>query len=68
VKPSIEVVIRMADALEVSLDYLVGKSDLLLDKTTIKRIQDIELLPDTDKVHIFYAIDNLIRAAKLKAL
>jgi transcriptional regulator with XRE-family HTH domain len=68
VKPSIEVVIRMADALEVSLDYLVGKSELLLDKTTIKRIQDIELLPDTDKVQIFYALDNLIKAAKLKTL
>jgi transcriptional regulator with XRE-family HTH domain len=68
VKPSIEVVIRMADVLEVSLDYLVGKTDIQLDKSTIKRIRDIETLPDSDKVHIFYAIDNLIKAAKFKAL
>ncbi|TKB99092.1 helix-turn-helix domain-containing protein [Pedobacter cryophilus] len=68
VKPSIEVVVRMADALEVSLDFLVGKSDLELDKKTIKRLEDIEKLPDNDKEHIFYALDGLIKAAKLNAL
>ena len=58
----------MADALEVSLDFLVGKKDLELDKQTIKRLSDIEQLPQTDKEHIFYAIDNLIKAAKFKTL
>ena len=58
----------MADALEVSLDFLVGKTDLELDKQTIKRLSDIEQLPQTDKEHIFYAIDNLIKAAKFKTL
>lgn len=42
VKTSIEVVIRMADTLEVSLDYLVGKSKIELDKKTINRLTDIE--------------------------
>jgi len=37
VKPSIEVVIRMADVLEVSLDFLVGKTDLELDSSTLNR-------------------------------
>lgn len=32
VKPSIEIAAAIAEALEVSLDYLVGKSDLLLKK------------------------------------
>jgi len=68
VKPSIEVVIRLADALEVSLDYLVGKSDMELDKKTIKRLTDIEKLPEADKEHILYALDHLIMAAKIKTL
>ena len=49
VKPSIEVVIRMADALEVSLDYLVGKTDLELDSSTLNRIREVTALPDEDR-------------------
>ena len=60
---------KLADALEVSLYYLVGEGDLkVLDKRTLKRLEDIELLPDEDRNHIFYTLDNLIKAAKLKAI
>jgi len=55
-------------ALEVSLDYLVGGELKVLDKKTLKRLQDIEKLPDMDKQNIFYTLDSLIKAAKLKAL
>ena len=34
VKPSIEVAVKIADALSVSLDYMVGSTDLELDKNT----------------------------------
>jgi len=65
-KPSIETAKKLADALEVSLDYLVGEGELkILDKRTLKRLEDIELLPDEDRNHIFYTLDNLIKAAKL---
>ena len=68
-KPSIETAKKLADALEISLDYLVGDGELkILDKKTLKRLEDIEKLPDEDKTHIFYTLDNLIKAAKLKAL
>jgi transcriptional regulator with XRE-family HTH domain len=68
-KPSIETAKKLADALDVSLDYLVGDGDMkALDKKTLKRLEDIEKLPDEDKNNIFYTIDNLIRAAKLKAI
>jgi transcriptional regulator with XRE-family HTH domain len=67
-KPSIETAKKLADALEVSLDYLVGGELKVLDKKTLKRLQDIEKLPDVDKQNIFYTLDNLIKAAKLKAL
>ena len=60
---------KLADALEVSLYYLVGEGELkVLDKRTLKRLEDIELLPDEDRNHIFYTLDNLIKAAKLKAI
>jgi len=67
-KPSIEVAAKMADYLDVSLDFLVGASDEQLDKTTMSRILELQKLPDDDKQHIFYTLDNLIKAAKLKAL
>jgi len=68
-KPSIETAKKLAEALEVSLDYLVGDGDLkILDKKTMKRLEDIEKLPDDDKNNIFYTLDNLIKAAKLKAI
>jgi transcriptional regulator with XRE-family HTH domain len=68
-KPSIETAKKLADALEVSLDYLVGEGELkVLDKRTLKWLEDIESLPNEDKEHIFYTNDNLIRAAKLKTI
>lgn len=66
VKPSIEVVIKIADALAVSIDYLVGKTTLELDKTTLKRIQEIQRLPDQDKTHLFALMDAFLRDAKTK--
>ncbi|UBM57588.1 helix-turn-helix domain-containing protein [Marinilongibacter aquaticus] len=67
IKPSIEVASKLADALGVSMDYLLGKSDsMMLDKKNLQRLEDIENLPENDKQNIFYTIDNLIKAAKLK--
>lgn len=67
-KPSIEIAAKMASYLDVSLDYLVGASDEQLDKSTMNRILELQKLPDDDKNHIFYPLDNLIKATKLKAL
>ena len=69
VKPSIDVATKIADALGVSLDYLVGRStSSLKDKKMIDRINSILSLDDKDKEGIFYAIDGLIKSAKLKSL
>lgn len=68
-KPSIDTAKKLADALEISLDYLVGDGDLkVLDKQTLKRLEDIDNLSDKDKDYIFYTLDNLIKAAKLRNL
>lgn len=67
--PSVEVAKRIADALEVSLDYLVDDNAVIaFDKQTVKRLKDIQALDDKDREHIFYALDGLIKAAKLKML
>lgn len=68
-KPSIETAKKLADALEVTLDYLVADGQLRsLDKKTLQRLEDISKLSEEDKNNIFYTLDNLIKAAKLKAI
>lgn len=69
IKPSIEVAMKIANALEVTLDYMVGEGELrVLNKKTLQRLEDIEKLPEEDKRHIFYTLDNLIKAAKLRTI
>lgn len=66
IKPSIEVVMKIADVLEVSLDFLVGKTSVELDKATLKRLQDIQKLPEENKKQVFMVVDALIRDFKAK--
>jgi transcriptional regulator with XRE-family HTH domain len=64
--PSIEVIIKMADALEVSIDYLVGKTNLQLDKTTLDRLEEIGKLNDDARLYILNHLDLMIRDFKTK--
>ena len=64
--PSIEVIMKIADVLEVSIDYLVGTNDLKLDKATLKRLEDIAKLSDDAKKYIFEHLDMMIRDFKNK--
>lgn len=43
-------------------------AELLKDPKMLKRLQDIDMLPSEDKNGILYALDNLLKAAKLKAI
>jgi len=58
--------VKIAQALEVSLDYLTGKSDIELDKTTLDTMQEVTKLSDKDKKNIFVTLDALIRDFKNK--
>lgn len=65
--PSIDAAKKIADALEVSLDYLVGEGiNSKLDKQALKRLQDLELLEDDKKKTLFDLIDTYIRDAKAR--
>jgi transcriptional regulator with XRE-family HTH domain len=66
VKPSIEMAALIAGALEVSLDYLVGNTDLLLDSSVLQRIMDIQKLNDDDKTDALKLLDMFLRDTKAR--
>ena len=60
--PSIEIATRISEALEVSLDFLVGKSSLLVkDKNMLDRLEEIAKLPDAKQTELFNVMDAYIR-------
>lgn len=66
ITPSIEVVSKIADALEVSVDYLIGKTNLQLDKDAIDRLVKISELNEDNKSFILNMIDMALRDFKTK--
>ena len=65
--PSLEVAKNIADAFEVTIDYLVGEGqNSHLDKKNLKRLEELQLL-DKGKQNILYdLIDTYIRDAKAR--
>jgi transcriptional regulator with XRE-family HTH domain len=66
VKPSIEMAAAIAEALEVSLDYLVGNTDLLLEKNVVNKIVDIQKLNSEDRAHVLALLDAFLQSHKAK--
>jgi len=69
VKPSIDVVKRIAEVLDTTAGYLLGESnekDALKDPLMLKRLNEISSFPDNDKEHILYTIDAMIKSVKIK--
>jgi ribosome-binding protein aMBF1 (putative translation factor) len=63
--PSVEIATKIADALEVSLDFLVGKStQTVKDKSMMARLEDIANLPNTKRLELFNVLDAYIRDFK----
>lgn len=58
--------VKIAQALEVSLDFLTGNSDVELDKATLDRVQEVTKLTEKDKDYIFVTLDAIIRDFKNK--
>lgn len=63
-RPFVEMAAKLAEALQVSLDYLVGNSDLKFDKETINRIVGLQSLDADEKNTIFRIVDAFIRDTK----
>ncbi|MEM9446836.1 MAG: helix-turn-helix transcriptional regulator [Verrucomicrobiota bacterium] len=68
VMPSIEIARKIADILEVSLDYLTGKVDVEMDKDTQTRILEVSKFAEEDREHIFSVIDAFIAKRKIQSI
>ena len=66
ITPSIEVIIKIADELNVSIDYLVGKTNFKLDQKTLKRFEEINNLTPEKRNYVFELIDILLRDFKAR--
>lgn len=65
--PSIDVATKIADALGVTLDYLVKDGQYeQIDNDTLKKLIAIQELDNDTKAHIFATIDAFIKTSKLK--
>lgn len=65
-KPSIEIASKMAELLDVSLDYLVGKTDVLLDSKILNRITEIQKLSTEEQKTVFTFLDAFLRDTKTR--
>ncbi len=66
VKPSIDMAYKIAENLEVGLDFLTGLSDVELDKTLIDTIASLQNLKENDRTDILNTLNALIRDAKAR--
>jgi len=63
--PSFEVAKKMADAFDVSLDFLVGEGqNVHFDKKILNRIQDIQQMDADNQSFLFKVIDTFLRDYK----
>lgn len=68
VLPSIEIARKIADILDVSLDYLTGKTDVEMDKDIQKRILEVSKFNEEDRQNIFSVIDAFIAKRKIQSI
>jgi len=68
VLPSVEIARKIADILDVSLDYLTGKVTIEMDKDTQKRILEVSAFEETDRQHVFSVIDAFIAKRKIQSI
>jgi len=65
-KPSIDVAAKIAGILDVSLDWLVGHTDMELDSRMLERIQEVTQMKERDREHVFAMLDAFIKQTKLQ--
>ncbi len=66
ITPSIEVAAKIADALEVSLDYLTGGTSIVVkDKKMLYRLELLQKVGKKERDTILYVMDSLLQTAQL---
>lgn len=67
--PSIDIAKNIAEALDVSLDYLVGDTSVLLkDKKMLYRLEVLQKVNPDYKDRILYMLDVMLKDAQSNAL
>ena len=67
INPSIDTAKKIADALEVTIDFLIGGSkQAAFDRKTLDRIEEIERLQPDEKEKVYYLLDVIIRDSKAR--
>jgi len=66
ITPSVKAVAKIADALDVSLDYLVGAATFVVkDKKMLHRLELLENNNEEDRETILKVVDNYLTTAQL---
>lgn len=60
-KPSIEQLLKIAEALDVSLDYLTGKVDQPIEPKLLQQMVTLQRLPPKEREHILFTLEALVR-------
>ena len=71
VKPTVDVIKKLAQVLSTTISFLMGETEnqnIFKDPAMLKRMADIESLPQKDKECLLLTVDNFIRATKLNML
>jgi len=66
ITPSVEIAKKMADALEVSLDYLTGSTNFIIqDKKMLYRLELLQKIAQPERDRILLVMDSLLRDAQI---
>ncbi len=66
ITPSVEMAKKMADALGVSLDYLTGGTDFVIqDKKMLYRLELLQKIAQPERERILMVMDSLLRDAQM---
>ncbi len=66
IKPAIDTAKAIADALGVTVDFLLGGDDTIMDRDLLEKIKDIERFSEEEKNKIYDLIDMAISYHKTK--
>ena len=67
--PSVEVAKKLAKLLDTTVGYLLGETEevnILKDPTMLKRLNELNALPDEEKKSILLTLDAFLRDAKTR--
>lgn len=66
ITPSVEIAKKMADALDVSLDYLTGSTNFVIqDKKMLYRLELLQKIAQPERDRILLVMDSLLRDAQI---